>query len=56
MPGYTAVDATFRPISTVDGLNVAWIQTDTSATSPLTAAQIQAGYGEVVLQRFRCAG
>lgn len=52
MSGYTAVDATFRPISTVDGLNVAWIQTDTSVTSPLTAAQIQAGYGEVMLQRY----
>lgn len=52
MSGYTAVDATFRPLSTIDGLNVAWIKTDISAASPLTAAQIDAGYGEVMLQRY----
>jgi|CXWL01.1.fsa_nt_gi hypothetical protein len=52
MSGYTEVDATFRPLSTIDGLNVAWIQTDTSATTTLTPAQINAGYGEIMLQRY----
>lgn len=50
--GYTDVDATFKPLGNIDGLNVAWIATDTSAATTLTAAQINAGLGTVMLQRY----